>query len=383
MYFTVHGFLALTVTDSPVWVGVSSGVGGLALVSFSLVAGVLADRYDRRKLVIGALCVHIVLASIVAALIFADRIELWHILVASFLDGVVTAIKVPSRMALTLDVAGRERLLSATAANLAAMTGVGIFVPILGGQIGERFDIAWAYVIMAGAFAIAVGFMIALGTVSKEETEVKESPFQAAKSGVRYVFTTPRVRLLVLMALTSEMFGWAHETMLPVMARDVLHIGLAGQGYLLSAGSIGALLATLVISARKDVENKGRMLLGGYFGFGFFLVLFALSPLLGLLPLTLLLLGFAYASVITYEAALSTLIQTTVPDHMRGRVLAFQIMTWGVTGSSGFHMGAISAALGAPVAIAAGGVVLMLNTARMIRKVSIFKTQSTEVASGD
>ncbi len=89
--------------------------------------------------------------------------------------------------------------------------------------------------------------MIALGTVSKEETEVKESPFQAAKSGVRYVFTTPRVRLLVLMALTSEMFGWAHETMLPVMARDVLHIGLAGQGYLLPAGRIGALLATLVI----------------------------------------------------------------------------------------------------------------------------------------
>jgi MFS family permease len=382
MHFTVHGYLALIVTNSPFWTGATSGFTGLALVAFSPIGGVLADRLDKRKLVVTARLVAAGVGMILAALVFTERIELWHILALSFLDGAMIAVKVPSRMAMTLDIAGRDRLLNATAAGFVSMTSMGIIVPLVGGQIGERWGIEWAYVIMGGAYFVsAVLLMLLKGPFKSEGTG--DSPLQDLKSGAKFVFTTPSVRLLIVLGLTSEAFGWAHETMLPVMARDVLNIGLAGQGYLLSAGSVGALIASLVMSLRGDVKRKGVMLMAGYFGFGTFLILFAASPALGWLPLTLVLLGLAYASVMMYEAALGTLLQTTVPDAMRGRVLSFQTMTWGVTGTSGFHTGAIATLLGAPAAIAIGGGVLIANGLRVTRRMWGVETTSPEVARGD
>lgn len=106
--------------------------------------------------------------------------------------------------------------------------------------------------------------------------------------------------------------------------------------------------------------------MAGYIGFGVFLLLFAQSPWL---PLSMLLLGMAYASVAVYETTLSTLLQTAVPDKMRGRVLSLQSFTWGVTGTSGFHTGAIATILGAPLAISIGGGVLVLNGVRMFRSI--------------
>ncbi len=150
LYFMVQGWLVLTLTDSPFWVGATMGMAGLGTISFSLVGGVLADRLDRRSLVIGCQLAQTVYASLLAALIFSDRIELWHILVVALVDGGVNAIKIPARQALILDVAGRENLLRATAANFMAMTLFGMAAPLVGGIVVTSFDIAWAYVIWAG-----------------------------------------------------------------------------------------------------------------------------------------------------------------------------------------------------------------------------------------
>ena len=201
------------------------------------------------------------------------------------------------------------------------------------------------------------------------------------KEGIRYVFTTPQVRALIILGLTSEAFGWVHETMLPVMARDALGAGPQGLGFLLSAGSGGALITSLVLSNQGDMRNKGRVLLAGYIGFGVFLILFAMSPWL---LVSMLLLAVAYSMVALYETTLSTLLQTSVPDEMRGRVLSFQTFTWGVTGTSGFHTGTIATLLGAPVTIAIGGGILVLNGLRMVRDLpNRFQEPQAEVAAGD
>ncbi len=187
---------------------------------------------------------------------------------------------------------------------------------------------------------------------------------------------------MILMALSAEAFGWAHETILPVMARDVLDIGPQGLGYLLSAGSAGAFISTVVISNLGDIKQKRRMLVIGYIALGGFLILFAASPWL---ITSLLLLAAAYSAVAIYETILSTLLQINVPDAMRGRVLSFQTMTWGVTGFSGFHTGAIAALLGAPIAIAAGGGIVVLNGVRFVRRAIRSETPQPEIepAVGD
>jgi MFS family permease len=380
IYITVNGWLALTLTDSAFWVGAVAGMGGLGLLSSSILAGVMVDRLDRRRLLMGGQVWQAIAAFIIAALVFSGRIELWHIMVTAYLNGVVVAIKFPSRMALVLDVAGRENLLRATAANFAAGTSVGIAIPPLAGLVTGALNIGWAYVMMGSAFALAALLLLLLLSVERFRAE-QASPLQDFKEGIRYVFTTPLTRSLILMALSVEVFGWTHEIMMPVMARDVLDAGPTGLGYLLSAGNAGALASTLVMSSMGDVRNKGRLLVGAYIGFGLFLVLFAASSWL---PLSLVLIALAYSMVSVYETALTTLIQTTVPDEMRGRVMSFLTLTWGINGSSGFLTGTIAALLGAPVAIAIGGGVLVVNGLRLLRGLPRrFQEPQPELAAGD
>ena len=366
-HFTAHGWLTLTVTDSAFWVGAVSGAAGGSTILFSTVSGVLADRLNRKYLILMTLVCQGVVAAALAALIFAEQIQLWHIIVASVIDGGMMSIRVPSRMALIMDIAGRRNIQNATAANLAAMTGTGIIIPPLAGRLIETHGIAWAYVSMSSAFVVSMVMLTLLSGVKGAERRGVASPVQDFAEGVKYVFTTPAVRLLVLLMLTSEIFGWAHEAMIPVMAREVLETGPAGVGYLIAAGSAGALLSSLILSAVGDINRKGIVLIGGYIGFGVFLIMFALSKSL---VLSLALIGAAWASVAMYETMLSTLLQTSVPNEMRGRVLSFQTFTWGISGVSGFQTGAIAAILGAPLAIGIGGGVLLLNGLRQVRAIA-------------
>ena len=363
-HFTAHGWLTLTVTDSAFWVGAVAGAAGASTILFSTVSGVLADRLNRKYLILMTLLCQGAVAAALATLIYTEQIQLWHILLASIIDGGMMSVRVPSRMALIMDLAGRRNIQNATAANFAAMTGTGILIPPIAGRLIESYGIEWAYFSMSSAFMVSAVMLTFLSGIRSAERSGVSSPIQDFTEGVRYVFSTPHVRLLILLMLTAEIFGWAHEAMIPVMARDVLGTGPSGVGYLIAAGSTGALLSALVLSAIGDIKRKGRALVGGYIGFGAFLILFAVSKSL---VLSLLFIASAWALVAMYETMLSTLLQTSVPNEMRGRVLSFQTFTWGLSGLSGFQTGAIAALLGAPLAIGIGGGILVVNGLRQIR----------------
>jgi|TARA_Y100000310_G_scaffold304673_1_gene344038 predicted MFS family arabinose efflux permease len=376
-YFTVHGWLALQVSDSPLWVGITAGTGGLALTLFAVVGGVLSDRITRRQLVLTTLTVRGLLGLTLAILILTDNIRLWHIIVASFAEGMVASAHVPTMMAMTMDIVGRERLLSATAARFAGMTIVGIVAPLLAGAIVSRFDIGYAYVVIAACYGIAPFLILAMRKVAREPRE-RTTPLEDFKQGLAYVISDSRVRTLILMIFVVEGFGWAHEAMMPVMARDVLDAGASGLGYLLAAGSAGATVSSIVMSNVGEINRKSLLIVGGSLGFGLFLVVFSFVRWL---PVSLALIAAAYASVVMYETTVNTVLQTSVPDSLRGRVLSFQAMMWGVSGLAGFHTGAIANAVGAPVAIAIGGAVVVVNAGWVLRKVARFDAVQPEPAT--
>ena len=354
----------LEVTDSAFWVGAAFGVKGLSIMAFSMAAGVMTDRLNRKTLLLAAMFLQAGLSASVAALILTGYIQLWHILAATLLDGMLTAIKVPARTALVLDVAGRQNMLRATAATNAAMTAVGIVIPPLAGLLVETHGVGWAFLAMSGSYLPSAIVLCFLQGIKRAERDYKATPFQDFRDGLHYVLATPAVRLLFLLMVTSELFGWAHEPMLPVMAGKVLEVGPTGLGYMLSAGSTGALLTSLTLSSVGEIRRKGLALIIGYIGFGVFLIAFAASEWV---VLSLILIAIAYASVTLYETMMRTLLQTSVPDEMRGRVLSFQTFTWGITGVSGFHTGAIASLIGAPLAISIGAGVVVLNGLRLVR----------------
>lgn len=358
-FWVVQGWLTLTVTDSPFWLGTAVGIGGLGMVLFSIPGGVLADSADRRKVAGFSMLASGVVVAILAAPTFAHSERLWQILAASFLLGATGALSAPAFTALTLDVVGRRKLLSANAANFAALGLGGAAMPVAAAFIVDSWGAEWALTVAAVSFALGAGFLLTLPDLDPVATPAEtrgESRWKALRRGTTYVFTTAHVRALILMGLVGEMFGWAHIWMLPAMARDVLGSGVNGFGYLASAGFGGLLVATVAISSLGDVRHKGRLLVGGGIGFGFFIILFATSRSF---PLSVVLLATAYGLGTVYELSLGTLVQTVVPDHMRGRVISFQALTWGANGLSGFHTGAIAERLGAPWAVAIGAIVML------------------------
>ena len=377
MYFMAQGWLTLIVTDSPFWVGATAGMSGLGLMSFSIVGGVLVDRVDRRRLIVTGQLLQVAIASGVAALALTGNIQLWQLLAVGFVDGLIVAVKAPANMAMTLDLVGRDRLLSAIGARFLSMTLMGIAAPLLLGGVVSVLAIGWAYAIVAGVRLVSAALIIQIGPLPPRAGSEPTAPWRDLKDGVRYVVNNPAVRTLLLMGLVGETFGWAHEAMLPVMARDVLEVGVSGYGYMLAVASAGGAVSSLIVSTRREVVSKGRLLVVGASGFGLFLILFASSPWF---LLSMVLLAVAYGMVIAYEATLTTLLQTIVPDEMRGRVLSFQTLTWGVTGFSGFHTGAIAAAVGAPLAIGIGGAVVMLNALRLALRRSPLRSIAVEEA---
>ena len=368
------GWLVLDITNSPLWVGISAGVAGVGMTLFSPVAGVLADRYNRKHLLILSLLVQSLAAIILGILLLMDFLELYHALLFSFVSGLTGSVKFSCKMALTLDLAGRNNLLKGIAANFFSMTIMGVIAPLAGGLILAESGMGQAFLLVGALLLVSLMVVSLLKGIESPQYR-GSSHVDDFLEGVRYMFRSPSVRLLILAVMVSETFGWAVESMLPVIARDELSLGPEGFSYLMSAGALGAAVTTVTISVVPNIENKGKLVLLGIIGFGIGLIVFAFSKLL---ILSLFCLAFTFGCGVAYESGLSTLIQEVIPDRMRGRVLSFQTFCWGFSGMAGFHAGPIAALLGAPIAVAVGGGVVALNGFRIARSLLLLSRKLME-----
>ncbi len=366
LFMMLQPWLALETTDSPFWVGATVGASGAGLLTFSVVGGVLADRLERRSVLVAALTIQMVASAAIAALAFTDQVRVGYIMILGFVDAAMLAVLVPSAMTLVLDVVGKEKLLPALSIDQMVMGSAGIMAPLSAGRIVDTFDIAWAYVFVAACQAAAIPLALRLRRqAGRAATEA--SPLAELKEGAKYVIGAPVVRTLFIGILVTEYFGFMHEPMVPIMARDVLEVGAEGLGNIIAAGSAGGLAAALMLSHFGEVERKGRLLILGAVPFGSFMVAFAFSRNM---PLSLALYGLMYAGVVIYDTTVWTLLQVVVPDRIRGRVLGFRSLTGGTVWLLGFQTGAIAEVIGAPATLVLGGGVVVGTAALLYRSVA-------------
>ncbi len=380
VFIMAEGWLVLVITDSPFWVGAMSGVRGATVILMSPIAGVIADRLDRRKLLIVTQLIMTAIAITLAYLTFSGLIQLWHIASLTLLQGIAHTINMPSRLTLTMDITGKKALLNAIAASQMGNGIVQIVAPSVAGFIISEANLGSVYILVTAAAILAILAWLRMGY---PENVIREqiAPWKNLKEGFFYVWKEPTLRSLIVMALVVEAFAWSHITMLPVMARDVLDVGASGFGLLSSSSGIGLMIGTLTMASLGDIKNKGRWVVLFSLGFGLFILLFSISTWF---PLSMLLIAIALAMGISCDAMLSTLLQILSDNRMRGRVVSFYGLTFGMTPMGGFGEGIIANLINAPLAVGLGGGLVILNSIRLIMQglapriqIALYKKQET------
>ena len=366
LFVTSNGWLVLDLTDSTIFVGLAAGCGGLGMLITSLLAGSIVDRVDRKKILALSHFILSITFLVVVLFIWTGSINIWILLLTTFIDGSCTSFRFVCGGTITMDLVGSKDLSRATAINFSCMTITGIFITAIGGNLIDRYGFESTYLLMSiCAFISSVILMLGLPSISKNITDSNRTSIQELRDGISYIKQNKRIRSLLLLGLSSEVFGWAHESMVPVVTKYVLGGGSVELGYILASGQVGALISTLVLSNYRIKKNRTLLLYLTYILFGLFLIGFVWSKILFL---SMLLYCLVFLAVATYEVVLHSLMQTIVPNVMRGRVVSFQILTWGATGISGFMLGVLAGFTSPPIAITINTSILVLNGTRNIVK---------------
>jgi len=360
------------ITNSPFQLGLTGLFRALPVMILSLPGGVLADRMDRRKLLIITQSLAALLALALGLLTSTGEIRVWHIYAVTFLSGAVGIFDAPARTAMIPALVSAEQLASAYALNITWRQIATLGGPFIGGVVISVLGISPAYYTDAGSFLaviICLAFMRRQVTPAREQ---KESPLQSVRAGFNFIRENSVILGLMSMDTCVQFFG-AYRSMMPAFARDILGTGPAGLGALLGVPALGALVGSGMVLAAGNPRRKGRLIIGVTLLYTIGLVCFALSRSLTLSLLIVFGLGLVDA---VGETLRDTLVQLTTPDRMRGRVKSFdQVFMSAGTYMGHAQIGAAASFIGVPGALILGGclgsaaVLLVAKFARSLRSI--------------
>ncbi len=362
MQSVAQGWLVLTLTNSPFYVGLVSGLGSLGVLAFTLYAGIVADRRDKRRLVILTQSISMVLALVLAVLVVAHVVTVWHVMVLATVLGVVNAFDIPTRQAFIVDLVGKEDLMNAIALNSSMFNAARVVGPAIAGALIGAVGLAACFFLNSVSYIAVIGGLLAMRLPPFEPRPVSGSAWMGLREVVAFLRSDRRVKTLVVLTATLSVFGFPFLVMMPVFARDVLHVRAAGYGALTAAVGGGAMLGALAIAVNtRRIVHRGRLMIIGGTSFGVLVALFAQSRSFAL---SLMLLALAGCAMIVNNALTNTMLQTLVPDHLRGRVMGFYSFVFvGMSPLGAFQAGAFAERFGAPAAVGIGGLICALAVA--------------------
>ena len=377
MRMLTQGWLVLEITDSPFWVGLVAGLQGVGVVGFGALGGALADRFDKRKVLAVVQFGSGSAAILIGVLALTGLIELWHIIVASFFQGLFMATQLPSSNSLTYEIVGPQRLLNAMAMRLAGMNITRIIGSLAAGGLIANFGVGSSYLFAGVSSFVGLSLLLAIkGNFTS--VNQRESFWRAVRQGAMYAWSSIQIRRLLALSLLIEAFGFSHFVMMPVMARDVLGLDATGLGFLSASSGVGSTLGTLAVAGLGDFQKKGILLAGTALGSGVFLVMFALSPWFAL---SMVLVAIVGGCLMAYDVTMGTMLQLLSGDEMRGRVLGIYGLTFGFTPVGGFLVGSVATVLTAPIAVSLGGILVILYVTLITRSVSAISVSQETNAS--
>jgi MFS family permease len=356
MQATAQGWLVLDLTDSPAALGVVSALQTLPVLLLSVVAGVIADRVDRRRLLASTQLFAGGVALTLAILTTTGVVAFWHVALLALLAGTATAMQTPSYQAIVSTLVDRRAIGSAVALNSAQFNLSRILGPSLAGAVIAAGGLQLAFWGNAVALVIVAAVLFGLRVAPEPElARVQASMWANLIDGIRYVRSRRTIAVLVLLAGVPAMFLLNYLVLLPVFARDVLVIGAPGLGLLSGGIGVGALTGALGLAALRPSGGSGRSLLAGLVVASCALIVFAASRFV---PLSVAALAVLGACQVLYYATTNTLLQVLVPGRLRGRVMSLYILSsWGLIPIGNVVAGAVAERASPSIALIGGGLV--------------------------
>lgn len=369
----VIGWLTLELTNSPLMVGIVAGskMAGYIAAPFM---GVIADRVDRRLLLVIAAVVNLVVSALMLILFVSGALALWHVIALAVVSSVTWALDHPTRQALVPDLVKPENLTNAIALNAVANEITVVVGPALGGILIPVLGMGGAYGVIAAVYALDLLVLLRLREGKRVGSHVAESPLRSLIDGVKYVWGHQTVLVLMAIALVMNFLAAPYRyAFLPVFSRDILATGPTGYGMLTAMAGVGALVAGVWVVSLGDFKRKGRLLVWTSIGWPASLLLFAMSTWYSVSVALIFIAGLTQAIVWT---VIATLILSNTEQAMRGRVMGLRTGVIFSLPIGNLLAGAVAERFGAPVAQAAYALIaILLMLAIVMRFPSVYRSQ--------
>ncbi|MGH7769763.1 MAG: MFS transporter [Candidatus Binatia bacterium] len=358
MQNVAQAWLLFEITDSPLYLGLFSLLRTVMLFCFFVLGGLMADRWDRRLVMIWIQVVSLVTALVLAALVSFDAIRVWHLFVFGAVTSTAWAFEQPVRQSLIPRLVSREDLVNALALNSITWQGAGLLGPALVGLLVDSVGIDGCFYINAVSYFAIIGALFRMHIPPHKAEPERMRMVESLFDGFRYIRRQKLILTLLIGSSCVSIFGRSYIILLPVFAKDVLQVGASGLGFISAAPGLGTIIGALGLAALGRIKVTRRALLTILGGVTVSLFAFAMSRDLSTALPTLVVVG-ALSTV--FDTLLHTLIQLTVTDTYRGRVMgAYGLSAAGMREFGGMQAGFLAEWAGAPFAIEAGAVALLL-----------------------
>lgn len=348
-----RGWLVLELTNQPFWLGAVGAAGTFPILFFALAGGVVADRYPKRSVLVCTNALSTVITFALAILTHGGWVTVWQVMVLAFLLGTIKAIEMPTHQSFVVEMVGKEDLMNAIALNSSSFNTARVLGPAVAGVTVAIAGIAACFYLNALSYVPVIVAFWLMRKLPAQRPRRSRSVAHDLKEGLSFVRGERRVQALVALVAVSSLFGFPFLTMMPAFARDVFHVGPGGLGGMLALSGAGSVAGALVLAARSNRDGKGRMAVAAGMVFAASISLFALTARPAVAFPALVAAGWG---MVTLIAPANTLVQSIVPDELRGRVMSlFSLVLLGMMPVGNLLVGALAGTIGTPVAVALSG----------------------------
>jgi MFS family permease len=372
-----EAWLVYRLTGSSLLLGTVAFAGQIPIFLLGPIGGFVADRMNRRSIIVATQVSSMILASILSFLTLTKRITVSELITIAALMGVVNAFDVPARQSFLVEMVGREDLMNAIALNSSMFNSARVIGPSVAGILVASIGEGWCFFANAVSYIAVIAGLLMMRVPRSAVEEHSASPLEHIAEGFRFVMGTGPIRALLLLTGVNSIVALPYTVLMPIFAARILHGNSRTMGWLMGATGFGALLGALALASRTKLQGLAKIVAISCAGFGTSLILFSFSRWYPLSVLLLVPVGFF---VMVQMASTNTLIQSMVPDRLRGRTMAvYSMMFLGMAPIGAFLSGYVADRIGAPWTVAIGGIGAIAGATIFARNLPKIRVQAREL----